>query len=120
MVRQDSIMPCIVHGSSYRKRVSPSSHFSVHGLPLSFLQRYYWLVFAVSHSIKSKIHQFEHPKPFTSIMSTNVSKSVWDGRIPLKLELEEAEAIHFGADKAPAPIYVRFPLDFGWHSPFIV
>jgi hypothetical protein len=53
-------------------------------------------------------------------MSTNVSKSVWDGRIPLKLELEEAEAIHFGADKAPAPIYVRFPLDFGWHSPFIV
>lgn len=53
-------------------------------------------------------------------MSTTVSKSVWDGRIPLKLALEEAEAIHFGADKAPGPIYVRFPLDFGWQSPFIV
>lgn len=120
MGRQDSIMPCIVHGSSYRKRIISKQPILCSGLPHSFLQRYYRLVFAVSHSIKSKIHQFGHPKPFTSFMSTNVSKSVWDGRIPLKLELEEAEAIHFGADKAPAPIYVRFPLDFGWHSPFIV
>lgn len=41
-------------------------------------------------------------------MSTDVPKSVWGGRIPLALAVEEAEATHFGAEKAPSPIFVRF------------
>jgi hypothetical protein len=43
-------------------------------------------------------------------MSTSVSKSVWEGRIPLGLSIDESEAQHFGAEHAPSSIFVSILL----------
>ncbi|KAH8554674.1 autophagy protein Apg5-domain-containing protein [Umbelopsis sp. PMI_123] len=42
-------------------------------------------------------------------MSTSVSKSVWEGRIPLAISIDESEAQHFGTNNTPSPIFIEVP-----------
>ncbi|KAI8582292.1 hypothetical protein K450DRAFT_228269 [Umbelopsis ramanniana AG] len=42
-------------------------------------------------------------------MSTSVSKSVWEGRIPLAFSIDGSEAQHFGAEHTPSSIFIEVP-----------
>ncbi|KAM3586919.1 autophagy protein 5 [Umbelopsis sp. WA50703] len=42
-------------------------------------------------------------------MSSNIAKSVWNGRIPLSITVNEDDAIYFGANETPAPILFELP-----------